>query len=175
MFDFLREFSAGHFAAQPRTSLLEGEGASEYARLLCLSGRVDLARAVLASFGYPERLPPPILGVLIDPGWLAEEYPADPQGVGRMIEACGYSDAPVTDVTLDLLRRGSGGCTCRRAAANARSSNLHRMRHTQLRETVRSIVAVFLCPSRIETVNTSGVATDCLSRHSQTPSLTTSN
>lgn len=86
--------------------LLEREDSTETARLLCLSGRVDLIQPLLARFGFPERMPPPILGVLIDPGWLAAEYPGDPRQIGRLIEACGYSDAPVTEVTLDLLRRG---------------------------------------------------------------------
>lgn len=75
-------------------------------RLLCLADDPKLTPPMLQAFGFPDRVPPPPVGFLVNASWLAEQHADHPHEVEWLIRECGYCDDAVTTDVLDLLSLG---------------------------------------------------------------------
>lgn len=78
----------------------------ECLRRLCLADRPDLVIRLMDAFGFPDRKPPPTIGFLVTPGWLAQNHSTHPEHVEWLIRECGYCDDPVGADVLEVLSLG---------------------------------------------------------------------
>lgn len=75
-------------------------------RRLCLADDPKLTLPLLQAFGFPDRVPPPPIGFLVNATWLSEQYAENHREVEWLIRECGYCDGAVTSDVLDLLSLG---------------------------------------------------------------------
>lgn len=78
----------------------------ESLRALCLAGDPRLILVLLNAYGFPSRMPPPTIGFLVTPTWLAESHGAHPQAVEWLARECGYCAEPVTREIIEMLSLG---------------------------------------------------------------------
>lgn len=79
---------------------------AESLRILCLAGDPQLIPLLLNAYEFPDRMPPPTIGFLATPTWLAEAHAIHPQAVDWLIRECGYCAGPVTPEVIELLSLG---------------------------------------------------------------------
>lgn|GEM_PF-5427210 len=75
-------------------------------RQFCLADDPSLVVPLMIAFQFPGRSPPPTIGFLVTPEWLAEHHADEPQFVEWLIRQCGYCDDDVTPAVLNLLSSG---------------------------------------------------------------------
>lgn len=85
---------------------LDSPDATQFARLLCFSQRVDLIPRLTDIFGYPERRLPPVIGFVLTPEWLADNASRRSDLVENLAEECGYSEGVSVDVATAFWQQG---------------------------------------------------------------------
>lgn len=78
----------------------------ETLRTLCCADDPNLTLPLMQAFGFPRRTPPPTIGLLVSPSWLAEQHSLHTQEVDWLIRECGYCEGPVTSDVLEMLSLG---------------------------------------------------------------------
>jgi hypothetical protein len=78
----------------------------ESLRTLCLVGDTGLILPLFDVYAFPQRTPPPTIGFLVTPEWLAEIHSDHPAVAEWLIRNCGYYEGPVTAEVLELLSLG---------------------------------------------------------------------
>ena len=76
------------------------------ARQLCYSGRADLIPRVAERLGYPKQRLPPVIGFLVTPEWLGENFETHPSLVEKLSQECGYSERLTPRDAAEYWRKG---------------------------------------------------------------------
>lgn len=86
--------------------LLAQPGSHEIARILCHSEIPDVLWPLLEYYNFPAAPLPTIIGLLLTPEWLAQNFPGNPTAIDLLIRQFGYADRPATPRLLELLDQG---------------------------------------------------------------------
>ena len=100
-------------------------------RTLCLADDPSLIVPLMTAFGFPKQSPPPTLGFIATPVWLADNHAREPQIVEWLIRNCGYCedglcDAEVSREALNLLSSGFSFVTNRMTSEPRMTKIAHR-------------------------------------------------
>lgn len=95
-------------------------------RQFCLADDPSLLVPLMVAFGFPRRTPPPTIGFLVTPQWLAEHHADEPKIVEWLIRNCGYCDDDVTSSVLNLLSSGFSYVTTRMTSEPRMTKIAHR-------------------------------------------------
>jgi hypothetical protein len=82
-------------------------------RRLCLADDPSLIEPLANAFGFPLHSPPPTIGFVVSPEWLADNHARSPQLVEWLSRNCGYCDDEITPEVLNLLSSGFSYVTSR--------------------------------------------------------------
>ena len=95
-------------------------------RRLCLADDPTLIVPLMNAFGFPRTPPPPTIGFVVAPVWLADTHAHEPQLVEWLIRHCGYCDDEVTAEALNLLSAGFSYVTTRMTSEPRMTKIAHR-------------------------------------------------
>ena len=95
-------------------------------RRLCLTDDPALIVPLMTAFGFPQTPPPPTIGFVAAPVWLADAHARAPQLVEWLIRHCGYCDDEVTAEVVNLLSSGFSYVTTRMTSEPRMTKIAHR-------------------------------------------------
>lgn len=95
-------------------------------RRLCLADDPALIVPLMTAFGFPRTPPPPTIGFVAAPIWLADFHAREPQLVEWLIRHCGYCDDEVTAEVVNLLSSGFSYVTTRMTSEPRMTKIAHR-------------------------------------------------
>ena len=95
-------------------------------RRLCLTDDPALIVPLMKSFGFPQTPPPPTIGFVAAPIWLADFHAREPQLVEWLIRHSGYCDDEVTAEVVNLLSSGFSYVTTRMTSEPRMTKIAHR-------------------------------------------------
>ena len=95
-------------------------------RRLCLADDPALIVPLMTAFGFPRTPPPPTIGFVAAPIWLADVHAREPQLVEWLIRHCGYCDDEVTAEVVNLLSSGFSYVTTRMTSEPRMTKIAHR-------------------------------------------------